>query len=290
MQDEPVNDEVIPDEEIQKRAKLIWEFQGRPEGRDEEIRSLAEMVLRRERQPRTSNEHRSDRIANSIDEDHVDRSASGSDLTASQEPLKFHSATEGETQDQRFRRIAWPHLASLLRTAQYLTGNQDVAEDLVQDAMLKAFRALNSFKDGTNARAWLMTILRRTHIDLIRSDGRRPVQVSLEVDVERESAIAPTSDQLDARWHDPRQMLDSLDDEVIVGALRTLPDDISWTLLLVDVEQLDQQQAANILEIPVGTVKSRAFRGRRMLKELLETSFAGTEVVQSGASGNVLSN
>ena len=179
-----------------------------------------------------------------------------------------HAPTDNR---ESFKRVAWPFLPDLLRTARFLTRNSTEAEDLVQDSFLKAWRAFGSFREGTDIRAWLLTILRRTHIDHLRANGRHVHCLSLDQDAASlpESASTPAPKDLDGRWSDDRQMVEQFGDETIVEALRSLPEDIRWTVLLVHVEQLDQNQAAAIMGVPVGTVKSRAYRGRQMIKKWL---------------------
>lgn len=172
--------------------------------------------------------------------------------------------TEGREQ---FKKVAWPFLENLLRTARFLTRDAADAEDLVQDSVLKAWRSFESFRVGTDIRAWLLTILRRTHIDHVRHNGRH-AECSLEGDAPSPTT-SPTPAELDERWTNSRSMMEQFDDEEITEALRALPDDIRWTILLVHVEQLHHEQAAAIMGVPVGTVKSRAYRGRQMLKKWL---------------------
>ena len=139
-----------------------------------------------------------------------------------------------------FKAEAWPLLPSLLRVALVLTRDLDQAEDLVQETMMRAFRHIASYRPGTNMKAWLMTILRRTHIDLHRRDARRVSTVAFDPsDLE---AIAPASPETTptsaAAWSEPDDLLDRFDDESIEDALRVLPDPMRWVLLLVDVEQM----------------------------------------------------
>ncbi len=131
--------------------------------------------------------------------------------------------------------------------------------------MLKALRAIDSFQDGSDVRAWLMTIMRRTQIDRVRAQSRRIECVPLDDEAAVDPGEEPPVPQLDKDWNAPEALLEQFEDTQIVIALRSLPDAIRWTLLLVDVEGLGHQQAAEILGIPEGTVKSRAYRGRRML-------------------------
>lgn len=133
---------------------------------------------------------------------------------------------------------------------------------------MRAIKHIASYRPGTNMKAWLMTILRRTHIDLHRRESRRVSTVAFEPsDLE---AIAPAADPTDdAAWSEPDELLARFDDESIENALRELPDFMRWVLLLVDVEQMSVAEAAEVLDVPVGTVKSRASRARTRLRTLL---------------------
>jgi RNA polymerase sigma-70 factor, ECF subfamily len=174
-----------------------------------------------------------------------------------------------EEQQQRFTRLAWPHLSAVLRTARYVAQSENDAEDLAQDTMIKAMKAIDSFRDGTDMKAWLITILKRTFIDKLRADQRRVKPQSLgDVDPVAEADESSVG-VFDDRWPEPEQLLNQFEDEAVIGALRRLPEDIRWTLILLDAEQMDQASAAGILEVPVGTVKSRAHYGRKMLRDLL---------------------
>lgn len=171
---------------------------------------------------------------------------------------------------ERFYQFVWPLAATLLRTAQVLTGSLTEADDLAQETMLKAFRAIESFRAGTDAKAWLMTILRNTRIDRIRACAASANNVSLDAlpfePAVESAAPKPGTEQA---WERPKELLNAFGDRDIIDALQRLPEDIRWTLLLLDVEGLDQQEAAKVLDVPVGTVKSRAHRGRAMLREAL---------------------
>ncbi len=175
-------------------------------------------------------------------------------------------------QIKRFKELCWPHLQTVMRTAVYLCRNQTIAEDLAQDTMIKAARSIDPFTDGTNVRAWLLTILRRTHIDFLRRNRHRAGELSINAENARQipEPITPATDPTEPRWVEPDQMLERFEDEDIVAGLKSLPDAIRWTLLLVDVEQLEHVQAARILDVPIGTIKSRAHRGRKMLKAYLQ--------------------
>lgn len=157
----------------------------------------------------------------------------------------------------------------VLRTALFLTRQPAEADDLAQETMLKAFRALGQLQEETDPRAWVMTILRNTRIDRLRSQKAQRPTVSLDdLPQEPPQKESDTADA-NANWDNPREMMESFGDPQIISALQDLPEDIRWTLLLVDVEGIDHADAAKVLEIPVGTVKSRVHRGHRMLRDVL---------------------
>jgi RNA polymerase sigma-70 factor, ECF subfamily len=164
-----------------------------------------------------------------------------------------------------FYDLIWPQRQKVLRLAQLLTGNAAEAEDLAQETLLKAFAGIGGFAAGTNIQAWLMRILRNTRIDRLRSAPQAGKVLSLE---------AMESDVADGRretrqWQHPQEILNAFSDQEIIRALGALPEEIRWTLLLVDVEGQDQAEAAEVLDVPVGTIKSRAHRGRAMLRQAL---------------------
>lgn len=171
----------------------------------------------------------------------------------------------------KFHDFIWPHRAAVLRVARILTGDDEAeADDLAQETMLKAYSGINGFSDGSDAKAWLMTILRRTRIDRIRASRPTAGQVSLDA-MESEPPGRFDADALDQGelWANPETVLNGFSDQQVIDALKNLPEEIRLTLLLVDVEGLDHQDAARILDVPVGTIKSRAHRGRGMLREVL---------------------
>jgi RNA polymerase sigma-70 factor (ECF subfamily) len=175
------------------------------------------------------------------------------------------------TQAEKARRIVWPLLPVLLRTARYLTGSDQQAEDLAQETVLKAMGSIDRFQENTNAKAWLLTILRRIHIDSVRATSRRVKAVSMDGDdcPELAAPADPAGGVHDQQWTEPEAILEGFEDAEVIRALKGLPRDVRWTLLLVDVEGLDHQDAAEVLEVPEGTIKSRAFRGRGMLRDRL---------------------
>lgn len=170
----------------------------------------------------------------------------------------------------RFHEVLWPHLATVLRVAQILTGNTADAEDLAQDVMLKAYKAIDQFREGTDAKAWLLAILRNARIDRSRSAAASAGTVSLEgIDLDPAGHEEPSPPDWQAVSDNPEQVLNEFSDQQMIDALRHLPEDIRWTTLLVTVEGMDQPEAAQVLGVPVGTIKSRLHRGRAMLREAL---------------------
>ena len=170
----------------------------------------------------------------------------------------------------RFNVLVWPHAAAVLRLAKILAHDQSAADDLAQETLLKAFRSLDSLRDESKVKPWLMSILRHAHTDRIRREGDHTVSLDcIEFDI-----AAQTEPNMPdpASYQDPGEIIERLGDQEIITALRDLPKEIRWTLLLVDVEGLGEAQAADALSIPVGTVKSRLSRGRRMLRERLVPS------------------
>ena len=167
---------------------------------------------------------------------------------------------------ERFYRLVWPQRAAVLRLAHLLTHQPDAAEELAQETLIKAFKAIGNFQDGTDVRAWLAAILRNARIDRLRAAGSSPT-LSLD-DLPFEPA-QPRSAAGETQWQEPEQILQSLSDQDVIEALAAVPEEIRWTLLLVDVEGVDQAEAGRVLAVPVGTIKSRLHRGRAMLREAL---------------------
>lgn len=170
----------------------------------------------------------------------------------------------------RFYALVWPLAPTVLRIAQYLVRNSAEADDLAQETMLKAFKGIGGFRDGTDVRAWLMTILRNTRTDRARVAASAAGTVSPDqLGVEpADSADDSASDDHPA-WNEPEELLENFSDCHVIRALHELPEEIRWTLLLVEVDGMDHEDAARVLDVPVGTIKSRAFRGRAMLRETL---------------------
>jgi RNA polymerase sigma-70 factor (ECF subfamily) len=167
--------------------------------------------------------------------------------------------------DQQFEALVLPHLDALYRAAVAMCGQSHQADDLVQATVLKALEAFGSFTEGTNGRAWLLRILRNTWVDLLRR--RKTAGMTLPID---EDLLAQADGPQETKWIDSRDLLENFADEEVIKALSELPADQRLTLYLVDVEQMSHEEAADILDVPVGTVKSRASRARHMLSDRLK--------------------
>jgi RNA polymerase sigma-70 factor (ECF subfamily) len=167
---------------------------------------------------------------------------------------------------EEFKQEMVPHMDLLYNYAMYLTGERAAAQDLLQDTFLKAFRFFDKFERGTNARAWLYRIMRNTYINEFRRLKRSPELI------EYDEQVSPY--QMDrtaiAAADDLRQKMDSeLFDDEIAGAIGALPEKFKSVVILRDVEDLPYEEIAEVLEIPVGTVRSRLHRARAMLFERL---------------------
>jgi RNA polymerase sigma-70 factor (ECF subfamily) len=154
-----------------------------------------------------------------------------------------------------------PFAPMLYRTARRIAGRPDDANDLVQETFLRAYRTFANFQDGTNAKAWLFTIMYSIVSNRWRADRRAPVEVPVE-ELEGRFGVALAAEYADAE----QVMLSRLEASPEVDrALRDLPDAQRAAVLMVDVEELTYEEAAVVLDCPVGTVRSRLARGRKQL-------------------------
>ena len=163
-----------------------------------------------------------------------------------------------------FEVVVMVHLDMVYRAAFALCGRKELAEDMVQTTFLKAYENFSSFKKDTNCKAWLVRILRNTWIDQLRHGKYDAKNVSLPDDM-----LADESAEVETTWSDAEDLLENFSDDQIIKAMSNLPDDQRLTLYLTDVEEFDHGQVAEIMEIAVGTVKSRASRARAKLKVIL---------------------
>jgi RNA polymerase sigma-70 factor (ECF subfamily) len=159
-----------------------------------------------------------------------------------------------------FEQEALVHLDALYRVALRLTGNAADADDLVQETMLKAYRAWDQYEKGTNAKGWLLTILRNSFINEYRRRTRHPETVDVDT-------IEPFAVFGEVQEDDPQgAFFDQIVDDEVLKAIDELPVAFRETLVLSDVEGMSYQEIGKILGVPVGTVKSRLFRARQALQ------------------------
>lgn len=180
----------------------------------------------------------------------------------------------------KFQRDMTPHMEVLLNYANYLTGDRQSAEDLLQETYLKAYRFFDKFEEGTNAKAWLYRIMRNTYINEYRRVKRIPDVVQYDEQISPYQMNASVLGSVD----EMRQRIehDTFGDE-IAGAIGALPEKFKSVVILRDVESLPYEEIAEALEIPVGTVRSRLHRARAMLFEKLKgyASSRGYEVPET---------
>jgi RNA polymerase sigma factor (sigma-70 family) len=161
------------------------------------------------------------------------------------------------TPDRRrkaFEAVALPCAGPVHRFLLRLTRDAETASDLVQDVFLRAYRSFDAFEEGTDCRAWMLAIAYSVFINMRRKHGRSPPLVDLsEVDADEVA---------DQGWSAPRDVWTGARLET---ALLGLPDEIRAVVVLVLIEELTYEEAARVLGCPVGTVRSRLFRGRRAL-------------------------
>lgn len=178
------------------------------------------------------------------------------------------TTTEAAAQRDRFEQEALQHLDALYRTALRMTRNPSDAEDLVQDALVRAYRFYDRFEPGTNFRAWLFKILTNTYINTYRRKQGRPQESSLE-DTEDFFLYNQLSSDGDRVTDVEDTVLDRLGADAIQRAIDELPPQFRTTVQLADVEGLSYAEVAEATGVAKGTVMSRLFRGRRLLQRAL---------------------
>ncbi|MDZ7716709.1 MAG: sigma-70 family RNA polymerase sigma factor [Balneolaceae bacterium] len=159
-----------------------------------------------------------------------------------------------------------PHLDAMYNFGLRLTSDPNDAEDLVQDTIVKAYRFFSSYEKGTNAKAWLFRILKNSYINNYRKQSKQPNQV----DYDEVSSFYETirADRTDTSDLEDRMFRELIDDD-ISNALEELPEDFRTVVLLCDVEGFTYEEIANMLDVPIGTIRSRLHRGRNLLKSQL---------------------
>lgn len=165
---------------------------------------------------------------------------------------------------REFELIAMAHIEAVYKAAVALCSDREEAEDLVQTAYLRAFEQFDSFKKGTNCKAWLLRILRNKWIDRLRHKSVAGQVLAIEEDIADERGADEQATRLNCE-----DLLENFSDEQVIRALKELPEEQRLALFLTDVEQLNQKEVAEIMDVAVGTVKSRTSRARAALKKKL---------------------
>lgn len=169
---------------------------------------------------------------------------------------------------QVFENEFMPHIDSMYNFAYKLTFDEDEAKDLVQDTYMKAFRFINSFLEGTNAKAWLYRILKNSFINDYRKKSKQPSKVDYqEVEQYYNSEDTISSATVDLRVESTKDMIG----DEITNALNSLAVDFRTVIILCDLEGFTYEEMAKILDIPIGTVRSRLHRARNLMREKLNT-------------------
>lgn len=167
---------------------------------------------------------------------------------------------------QAFNEEILPHLDSLYNFGLRLTSDPNDAEDLVQDTIVKAYRFFSSYEKGTNAKAWLFRILKNSYINNYRRKSKKPQEVDYdEVATFYETIRAERTETSDLE----DKMFRELIDDELTNALDRIPEDFRTVVLLCDVEDFTYEEIANMLDVPIGTIRSRLHRGRNLLKAQL---------------------
>jgi RNA polymerase sigma-70 factor, ECF subfamily len=169
----------------------------------------------------------------------------------------------------RFEEEALDLSDQVYRVARRLTGSREEAEDLVQQTYERAFRSWRQYTPGTNLRAWLLRILTNLNIDRGRRQQRSPQTTTLDTEAGDYFLYNKLESQVPGENPDEDRVLERLSQDSIVESLADVPHDFRDVIVLVDIGEFSYADAAQILDIPIGTVMSRLHRGRRILKKNL---------------------
>jgi RNA polymerase sigma-70 factor (ECF subfamily) len=179
-------------------------------------------------------------------------------------PEEARRIAQGARDRVHFEEEALALADQVYRVARGVSRSKEEAEDLMQETYARAFRSWESFTPGTNLRAWLLRILTNLNIDRGRRAQRTPDQQPLEEgDYFLYNRLDPTNES------DEERVLERLSQDHVAEALAAVPHDFRDVLVLVDIGEFSYAEAAQILDIPIGTVMSRLHRGRRILKQQL---------------------
>lgn len=177
--------------------------------------------------------------------------------------MAFSKSSEKQ---REFEREALPHMDLLYNFALRMTNNAADADDLVQETYLKAYRFWDKYEKGTNIRAWLFRIMKNSYINRYRKESKEPETVDYdEVKAFYNTVRDESSDANDLQ----ESLFGNLLDDDVASAVASLPDDFRTVVILCDIEGLTYEEIAEFVEIPLGTVRSRLHRGRKLLRSRL---------------------
>jgi RNA polymerase sigma-70 factor (ECF subfamily) len=165
-----------------------------------------------------------------------------------------------------FEQVAVPHMSALYTHALHLTMNSDDAKDLLQETYLKAYRFWDKFEKGTNIKGWLYQIMKNSYINHYRKKVKEPRSVEFDENISHQPH--DKSALTDVRNLGEKAPHDIFEDE-IASSLASLPGEFRTVVMLSDVEEMTYQEIASTIAVPLGTVRSRLHRGRRMLRKQL---------------------
>ncbi|GJM36008.1 MAG: RNA polymerase sigma factor RpoE [Saprospiraceae bacterium] len=172
-----------------------------------------------------------------------------------------------ERYDRIFEQEFMPQIDALYTFAYHLTYNEDDANDLVQETYLKAFRFIDKYDEGTNAKAWLFKILKNAFINQYRKKAKQPNRVDYEEIVGyHDEEDTNFSSYMDLR----EEMFQGMMGDEVTNAINALPVDFRVVILLCDIEGFTYEEISKIIDIPIGTVRSRLHRARNLLKTKLQ--------------------
>ncbi len=163
---------------------------------------------------------------------------------------------------KEFEKEALPHMDALYNFALKMTGDTDDAHDLVQETFLKAFRFFDKFERGTNCKAWLFRILKNSFINDYRKSSKEPDKVDYD-DIQNFYENIKATDI--KTQHAEADVFSKLLDDDISSAISSLPEDFRTVIILSDIEGFNYEEIADFIDCPVGTVRSRLHRARKML-------------------------
>ena len=181
-------------------------------------------------------------------------------------PVLLTAVTKTTRKQQDFEKEALPHMDVLYNYALRTTGNQDDAQDLLQETFLKAYRFWDKYEKGTNIRAWLFRIMKNSYINRYRKETKEPDKVDYG-DIENfyNTIRAEYTDTNDLQ----EKLFGNLLGDEVAKALESLPEDFRTVVILCDIEEMTYEEIAEFIERPIGTVRSRLHRGRKLLQAKL---------------------